>query len=281
MVIHNILNNNVVIVLDENERETVVCGRGIAFSKKKGDTIDESKVNKIFVLKDKNVNERLKQLLKEVSLEYVEFTDELIEFIQKTLHKKMDDSLLVTLSDHIYTMIQRFKAGVTIRSVLLLDIKRFYREEFEVSLKVLDKIRKKFELDIPEDEAVFITLHIVNASTVETDTKQVINIIEIMKELSNIVKYFFNVEFDEDSLYYYRFMTHIKFFAQRLMAKHEESVEERNELYKKISIEYPKSAQCVEKIATFLNQKYNYCIGKEEKLYLTIHIERVVDKGVL
>lgn len=283
MEIYNVLNNNVVIVLDENNNEKVVCGKGIAYSKKKGDKIDISKINKTFVLKDANVNEHFKQLIKEIPLEYVNFTDEIIHFIYVTLHKKINENLLVSLSDHIYTMIQRVKRGVNIRSTLTLDIKRFYREEFDIALQILDMLEDKFKVNLPEDEAVFITLHIVNASIEDTDTKQIIEIMQTMKILSNIVKSFFDIEFNKDSVYYYRFMTHIKFFSHRLMNNNNNTLIEKDnsELFDKICTDYSKSALCVEKIATFLNDKYHYNITKEEKLYLIIHIERVVSKGVI
>ena len=44
MVIDRILNNNVVIIKDNNGKEVVVCGKGIAFKKKNGDEIDEMRL---------------------------------------------------------------------------------------------------------------------------------------------------------------------------------------------------------------------------------------------
>ena len=38
-----------------------------------------------------------------------------------------------------------------------------------------------------------------------------------MQEIENIVRYRFKIEFNEESDYYYRFITHLKFFAQRLV----------------------------------------------------------------
>ena len=56
MIIHRILNNNVVITLDKEGKECVVCGKGIAFKKKIGDEIDSKEVNKVFVF-EKSRNE--------------------------------------------------------------------------------------------------------------------------------------------------------------------------------------------------------------------------------
>ncbi|MCU8670038.1 CAT RNA binding domain-containing protein, partial [Escherichia coli] len=43
MQIAKVLNNNVVVVLDEHRREQVVMGRGLAFQKRPGDVLDDSK----------------------------------------------------------------------------------------------------------------------------------------------------------------------------------------------------------------------------------------------
>lgn len=52
MEINRILNNNVVIIVNQEGKEQVVCGKGIAFKKKIGDSIEEDKINKVFVLSD-------------------------------------------------------------------------------------------------------------------------------------------------------------------------------------------------------------------------------------
>ena len=49
MEIFKILNNNVVTVID-HKQEKVIMGRGIAYQASIGDTLDESKIQKIFVL---------------------------------------------------------------------------------------------------------------------------------------------------------------------------------------------------------------------------------------
>ena len=47
------INNNIVVSLDQKNREMIVMGRGLGFKKKAGDTIEEDKSVKIFTLNDK------------------------------------------------------------------------------------------------------------------------------------------------------------------------------------------------------------------------------------
>ena len=280
MIIHRILNNNVIITLDKDEKECVVCGKGIAFKKKIGDEVDSKEVNKVFVLKDQGMNEKFKQLLLNIPLDHVKLADEIIHLAETKLGKRLNDSL-ISLSDHIYTAISRYLEGISMKSAMIWDIKRFYEDEFEIGMNALDMIEELFKVRLPDDEAGFIALHIVNAEMDESNMEQIIDITRIMQEISNIVKYYFRVEFDTNSVYYYRFITHLKFFAQRLILGKTIDDESNDGLLDVVKIKYHTSYKCVGKINDYIKSKYNYELSPEEQLYLTIHIERVIYKTKL
>ena len=103
-------------------------------------------------------------------------------------------------------------------------------------------------------------------------------ITRIMQEVVNIVKYYFHVDFDEDDVYYYRFITHLKFFAKRLIERRTYE-DEGDDLLEVIRNKYQDTYRCVEKITQFIMKKYEYQLSREEQLYLTIHIERVIHKA--
>ena len=44
MIFKKRLNNNVVIALDENGQEKILCGKGLGFQMKEQDTVEESRV---------------------------------------------------------------------------------------------------------------------------------------------------------------------------------------------------------------------------------------------
>ena len=135
------------------------------------------------------------------------------------LGKKMNDMVYISLIDHVHTAIVRFLEGVTVKNVLLWDIRRFYKEEYQIGLWALHLIEERFKVRLPEDEAGFIALHLANAQMDEKVMHNMYEITRIMQEIVNIVKYYFHVSFDEDDVYYYRFITHLKFFAKRLTEK--------------------------------------------------------------
>lgn len=279
MIIDRILNNNVVIIKDQNGKEQVVCGKGIAFKKRNGDSIDDSAVNKVFVLKDEKEQARFIEVASHIPLEYIELTDEIVAMIKLESGSKISDHIYVSLTDHIYMAIQRFKEGLSLTNFMLWDTKRFYEDDYKLALKALDLIEKRMNLRLPEDEAGFIALHIVNAKMDGSEMKDTIEMTKLMHEVANIVKRHFQVEFDYESVYYYRFITHLKFFAKRLLTH--QTIEEHSDddLLEVVKVKYASSYACVQRIQSFISHQYQYELSSEEQLYLTIHIERVIYKN--
>lgn len=278
MIIEKILNNNVVVI-NEQGLEKIVMGKGLAFQKKPGDEFDESRVDKVFTLNNKDAVNKFQELIVDIPIEHIVLAEEIISYAKTKLGKKLNDMIYISLVDHIYTSIIRFLDGITVKNALLWDIRRFYPDEFVIGMKALDMIEEKFQVRLLEDEAGFIALHLVNAEMDEENMQNMYEITKVMQEISNIVKYRFNIQFDEDSVYFYRFITHLKFFAQRLVSGKTYEDEAQDDLLDVIKVKYKNAYACVNKVSEFIFKKYNYVLSNEEKLYLTIHIERVIYKS--
>ena len=252
MRIHKILNNNVAVILDESKHEKIVMGRGICYKKKVGENIEESMIDKVFSLSTTEASHKFQVLIEDIPLEHIEIGEQIISEAKIQLGKRLNEMIYISLIDHIHTAIVRFLDRITVKNVLLWDIRRFYKEEFQIGLWAIDYIEEKLKVRLPEDEAGFIALHLANAQT----------------------------DFDEDDVYYYRFITHLKFFAKRLVDHTTYEDDDSDDLLEVIRLKYKKAYQCVEKVATFMKKKYGYPLSKEEYLYLTIHIERVLHKTI-
>ncbi len=276
MEISKVLNNNVAVVIENNE-EKIVMGRGICFKKKTGDTIEPETIDKVFYLHNQEVLSRFKELVVDIPLEYLEIGEEIMDEARLSLGKALNDNIYISMVDHIYTAVVRAKDDILVKNALLWDIQRFYKEEYQIGKKALEIIEKKTGVLLPNDEAGFIALHIVNGQ-LDEDVHDMYEITKIMQEIENIVRYHFKIEFNEESAYYYRFITHLKFFAQRLV-EHKKPNQKEDDLLEVVQVKYANAYQCVEKIAMYIKNQYNYELYDEEKLYLTIHIHRVVYLG--
>lgn len=280
MRIFKALNNNVAVVIDEKDQEKIVMGRGICFKKKAGDDIDPDMIDKMFFLSAPDAHHKFQVLIQDVPMEHIVIGEEIISEAKLRLGKKLNDMVYISLIDHVHTSILRFLDGVTVKNVLLWDIRRFYKDEFQVGLWALDFIEEKCKVRLPDDEAGFIALHLANAQMDQAKMHNMYEITRIMQEIVNIVKYYFQIEFNEDDVYYYRFITHLKFFAKRLIDHNIYEEDDNDDLWDVIKTKYQNAFRCVEKITKFILKKYEYQLSKEEQIYLTIHIERVVNKAV-
>ena len=272
MNIAKILNNNVVVILDEQGREQVVMGRGLGFQKQVGEPLEREKIEKVFALQSDELVARLGELLSQIPLEVMTTCDRIIELSRQRLGK-LQDSLYITLTDHCHFAIERQKKGMAIRNVLLWEIKRLYPKEFLLGQEALAIIEKRLDVQLAEDEAGFIALHLVTAQ-LNSEMPEVMHVTRVMQEILQIVKYQLRIEYDEDSLSYQRFVTHLKFFAQRMLSRNVVADDDAT-LHAAVKDNYPRAWRCAEKISHHLVTEYQRELTTEEIMFLAIHIERV------
>ena len=163
MNIQKIINNNVISAVNDKNEEVVVMGRGIGFKAHAGDAIDETKIEKVFRIENETISRQFQEILENIPLEHMQLTEEIISKAKEVLKVKLNQSIYVTLTDHINFAIQRQKEGVRLKNALLWEIKEFYRNEYQIGQYAIELLNEKIKTDFTEDEAGFIALHIVNA----------------------------------------------------------------------------------------------------------------------
>lgn len=273
MIIERVLNNNTVISSNSKGMDILLMGKGIAFGKKRGSKVDMENVEKTFVLQDKQNQNKFTELLINVPMEYVLVSEKIINFGKIKLGKALNEIIYVNLTDHIYSTIERYQEGIVLKNPLVWDIARFYPDEYSVGEKALSIIKSDLNIDLEIDEAAFIALHFINASNSKSND-YAYEITNITKKIDEIVKEHYNTEFDESSLDYYRFITHVKFFAQRLLAK-EHYDDEDDDLLETLKHKYENEYVCSLKIKDYILTDYQYELSATELVYLTAHIRRI------
>lgn len=280
MEIKKIFNNNVILALNSDKREVVVMGSGIGFKRNVGEELDLEKVEKTFILKEKDVAEKFKLLLEDEPQEIVYICYDIIEYAKNILKSvEISEYIYVTLTDHINNAVNLHKEGLPITNPMMWEIKKFYPEEFKIGLKSLELIEDELQIRLPEDEAANIALHLVN-SQVASSYQEVENIAKqtkMLNDILNIVRYTYNIELDEKSLSYDRFVTHLRFFFKRLSKKNKakEDVPSKEDiLLKQIKEKYKDAYRCMLKIEEYLDKQFD----DEEKLYMTVHIQRITSE---
>ena len=273
IIIEKVINNNIISAYEKSGAEVIVMGRGIGFKKKQGEVIPADQISKIFRIKSRTLAEQFKELLANMPLERVRISDEIISHAKDHLKLKLNQSIYVTLTDHINFAIERVSQGIEPQNALLWEIKRFYPQEFQLGIYALELIQDRLDILLPEDEAGFIALHFVNAEY-GTDIRDAVKFPDQMQAIVDIVERDLGILLDESSLHYERFMTHIKFLIQRIYRKELLSSEDR-ELSLLMQRKYPREYQCSLKVAEYTMQATGSRLSEEEIMYLSVHIRRV------
>lgn len=273
IIIEKVINNNIISAYEKSGAEVIVMGRGIGFKKKQGEVVPTDQISKIFRIKSRTLAEQFKELLANMPLERVRISDEIISHAKDHLKLKLNQSIYVTLTDHINFAIERVSQGIEPQNALLWEIKRFYPQEFQLGIYALELIQDRLDILLPEDEAGFIALHFVNAEY-GTDIRDAVKFPDQMQAIVDIVERDLGILLDESSLHYERFMTHIKFLIQRIYRKELLSSEDR-ELFLLMQRKYPREYQCSVKVAEYIMQATGSRLSEEEIMYLSVHIRRV------
>lgn len=118
MEIKRIYNNNVVVAVNGADGpEMIAIGKGLAFQKKPGDSIEQEKVEKIFTLEDSGVMTRLEKLVKDYPSwkSFIHIGGSGRDDPPTPSDLKISEDLYITLTDHISMSLEREKNHCDLR----------------------------------------------------------------------------------------------------------------------------------------------------------------------
>lgn len=277
MEVKKVINNNIVKSLNVDGQEVLVMGKGIGFKKNVGDLIDDTQIEKVYTSNQDLTTNKLTQLLSNVRLEHLQVANEIIGFAKVSLGKKLNENIYLTLTDHIDYAIERHNNNLPVRNALLWEIKRFYNHEYLIGKEALNIISNRLGIILPEDEAGFIALHIVNAELDLSQVSQVSEMTKVIQKIINIIKYHYKTDLDEYSLNYERFITHLKFFVQRLFSGIELDKDKDEGFLFMLKEKYQEEYLCALKIREYIGKEFRRELKEDEMIYLTIHIRRITN----
>ena len=237
--------------------------------------IDDSKIEKKFVIQDNNFESKVNKLASEIPEEVFAVSSAIIEYAEKNLNTTLDEYIYISLTDHIYFALKRYKENLPIKNELLYELRRIHKKEYEIGKWAIEYINKTFNVNFLIDEAGFIAMHIINANYRESTNKSCL-IMNIINQILDIIKNYYSIEFIEDEINFDRLLTHLKFFAKRLIDKTESIDTNNNGLLEIVKVQYKESYDCVKQIKSFIEENYTYKVNDDEVLYLILHINRVI-----
>lgn len=268
-IVKKVLNNNVVIA-EQCGKEFVLVGKAVGYNTHKGSSLTKDKIENVFIKQSQASNENFNRLLESIDKEIIGISEEIIALCEKELEVKLNDSIHVSLPDHINFSFRRIKQGVKIENPFLHELMALYPNEYRLAQKALEMINNRFNIELPEDEIGFICMHIkaaVNQQEVTHALAYTKKIGEIMDLISKLLK----KEFDKNSLEYVRTVTHINLMVERILNKKTVKNYLLDSIKKGLYNEYSVAIKVAMKIENLFSIK----VPEDEIGYITLHLKRI------
>lgn len=274
--VHKVLNNNVVIAIDESGRERVLMGRGLAFGVKPSDMIDPAKVEKTFVLDAGADGDRERQLLTDVPYPVVEAVSRAVDQAERSLARHLGRRLTIGVIDHIQFVLERLDQGLRIPTTAMPELRVLHPHEFEAAQLMAQSISDSLGRELPPEEAVFLTMHVLNATRDEPNGTAAL-LFRRVQHVVETVEHGLGVNLDTASPDYARFILHIQFLLQRLVSRTMLSSGDTS-FFEFAKHSYPRSYEIAVQVKAYVLAATQSELTDEELLYLVVHVERLANQ---
>ncbi|MDB7980150.1 MULTISPECIES: PRD domain-containing protein [Faecalicoccus] len=268
------INTSAAIALDSLGNEVVVLGKGIGFPAVPYELNDLSKIERTFY----DVDSKYFNLIKHISTDILSVSADIANMAEEELDAELNPNLAFTLADHLAFAVERLRKGLDLTGAISYDIKHLYPKEAEVANKALKMFKDKVRITLPSSESASITMHLINAELKVNDYSSIFNLIKITQEIRNIIEKNLHVKMNENSYEYSRFMMHVRYLIQRI-SKGVQLQDQNEMLLSTMKMEYPMIDVCANEIMDYLKETWGWPCNNDEKLYLMIYINRVINSG--
>jgi len=263
------------LLVDNDQREMILFGKGIGFGAKPGTHIDLAQVEKVFLPLSDLKSRHFLSLTDTIPAAFFDISHEILILARRLCGDKLNSVLLFTLAEHLHFAVDRSRSGQTILNKLSWEVKRYYPQEYSVGLQARAQVNEKFDIELPEEEAVNIAFHLINASS-QDDDSTAHQQVELVNRIADIVRYKLGKSIDTQSVNYMRFITHLRYFAERVLAG-KIALSETEDFYQELMRHRPDAMTVAWVIRDYVQDKYQLTLPKDELTWLSIHISRLMD----
>lgn len=266
------INNNVVSCCGKDGRELVAMGRGLGYSLRAGDVVDESRIEKLFRMENPEETRKLTDLFAKLPPKEIELCSRIVDKATEDLGQQLSPSVYLTLTDHVCFAIERSRQGTVFQNTLLPEVRTFYPREFALGKYALELIERELGIHFPDDEAANIALHLVNAEF-ENSLSDTLRITQTIHDILAMLSANRTIAFDTQSEFYSEFSVQLKFLVFRAFSK---SFYNREEglFVQAVERVYPREFACAREISRVLQQRCGAALPQAEMAFLAASLHR-------
>ena len=233
------INTSAALALDSAGREVVVLGKGIGFPPVPYELEDISKVERTFY----DVDPKYLGMIAELPQSIVLASADIADLAEIELNCRLNPNLPFTLAD-----------------------------------QALQILQEQTGLALPQEEAVNVAMHLINAEAESGDLQSVLMTMKILSDVEAIVERCLQIKLDKNSYHYSRFVMHLRYLINRLAS--DTQTEERGaDMLRTLAREYPSIYLCAREVADYFDKTWHWRCNDEEVLYLMLHINRVQERN--
>ncbi|MCC2031716.1 PRD domain-containing protein [Microbacterium allomyrinae] len=273
VVAHKVLNNNVVITVDAGGTERVLMGRGLGFQLKPDDILDPVKVEKTFILDDGAEGDRERQILTDVPYAVIEAVSRAVDEAERALGHQLGRRLTIAVIDHIQYVFERLEQGIRIPTTSMPELRVLHPQEFAAATRMASSIESALNKPLPDEEAVFLTMHLLNATRDEPNGTAAL-LFRRVQHVVATVESGLGVELDLESADYARFILHVQFLLQRLVERTMLASGDTS-FFEFAKHSYPRSHAIALDVKAYVREATGSELTDEELLYVIVHVERL------
>lgn len=266
------INNNVVVCIDSSGKELVAMGKGIGFEKTPRE-ISLSEIERTFY----ELDESHIAVMQDLPVDVINFSAKFIDIAKNELDYSLSPNVTLSLADHVAFAIERCRKNIKVQMPLAYDIAQMYPKEYKLARAAVKRLSHEYLIYVPETEAVGIAMILINGK-LQGNTLIVHESFEsITEEITEVIEEQLRIYIERDTFNYSRFATHLQYLFNRLDSN-TEIVSDNREMSEQLAKEFPRIAQCVDRIALLIERKWKKKLSDEEKLYLLLHVNRICVK---
>ncbi|OFK63778.1 MULTISPECIES: PRD domain-containing protein [unclassified Corynebacterium] len=274
MQLLRVFNNNVVLARRGAE-DVIVTGRGIGFQAKPGTEVDPAKVVKVFVPDSGRDPDHLAAMIAGIPGEYVQLVIDAMHSVDMSEALRSKLTLVVAIADHIHGAVSR---GNTVSYPLEAEVRHLYADDFALAQRLLDAINSGLHKPLAPDEAVAITLHLVNAGFAVGDLSGTYRMTGLIQQILAVIGSHNDTELNSEDISVARFITHLRYLFVR-MAEHQQLDSDDRQVATAISARYPDAVETAQMVANLIELRLDSALTPDEVSYLTLHIARLEESS--
>ena len=249
-----VFNNNAVSVIMPDGREAILVGNGLGFGRRPGDVIDKSRVSKVYYVQN------------ELQTKFLKMLDNVTPQVMQAAER-------ISLVDHISFALERVEKGTFLPNLMLSETRILYPKEYAVGQRALELVRQFCGVQLPEDEAGYIALHLVAGAA---DGALAYDTVKFVMAVKEIICDTYHCTFEEESLETIRLTVHLKFLAARILRHTPWQDAGLESMYTVLLQRDSRNEVCLQRINAYLRQEFDYELDHQEQVYLLIHLTKIV-----